>query len=117
LKTLILGTALLLALPAAAAAQTATPAPLLPQPLVVMPVQGLHGISNVDQADAERERLRRDGAGTPTERRERAERLAVLVNGGQCQAAHDAALEERDRVMAARIARVCRPAAAADSAS
>jgi hypothetical protein len=117
MKTLILGAALLLALPAAATAQTATPAPLLPQPLVVMRAPNLYGISAFDQSDVERERLRRDGAGTPTERRERAERLAALVNSGQCQAAHDAALQERDRVMAARIDQVCRPATAADSAS
>jgi hypothetical protein len=38
---------------------------------------------------------------------ERAERLAALVNAGQCHEAHRIALAEGDNAMAQRIATVC----------
>ncbi len=41
------------------------------------------------------------------ERWRRAERLAELVNNGQCKTAHRIALEEGDEVMAARIVTAC----------
>lgn len=116
MKIVILGAALFLALPAVAAAQSTTPTPPTVPPRVrPMPIPGLYppGLNGFDQSHVEMERLRRDGAGTRAQRRERAERLAALVNSGQCQAAHDAAIQERDRVMAERIGNVCRPAAIA----
>lgn len=113
MKIVILGAALLMALPAVAVAQAAKPALYVPPPLVVMHVPGQPGISGLYQSDQEMERLRRDGSGTRAERRERAERLAALINNGQCQAAHDAAIQEHDQVMAERIGDVCRPATTA----
>ena len=108
MKALILGAGLLLALPAAAAAQSA-PEPSLPSasvPRLVIPGNLSRGYE-----PREMERLRRDGGGTSSQRRERAERLAELVNSGQCQAAHDIAVREGDRIMAERIGDVCRPSA------
>ena len=109
MKALLVGASLLLILPAAAAAQSANMSPIPLPPPAAKSIVSSTGINGFDQSRLAAERLRRDGAGTPTQRRERAGRLAEMVNSGQCQAAHDTALRERDRVMAERISEVCHP--------
>jgi hypothetical protein len=112
MKALLLGASLLLAFPAAAAAQSAPGATSVPPPpsasvgRLVIP-----GNLSTGYEPREMARLRRDGGGTSSQRRERAERLVALVNSGQCQAAHDIAVREGDRIMAERIGDVCRPSA------
>ena len=108
MKVLLLGASLLLAFPAAAAAQSATTGSL-PSPPPPIRIPGMVDSTPFDQTSAQVARLRRDGGGTPSQRRERAARLAELVNSGQCQAAHDIAVREGDRIMAERIGDVCRP--------
>lgn len=109
MKALLLGASLLLAFPAAAAAQSANSGPSLPPPPPNIRVSGMINSVAFEPTAAQSARLRRDGGGTSSQRRERAERLAEMVNSGQCQAAHDIAVREGDRIMAERIGDVCRP--------
>lgn len=110
MKILVLAAGFLLALPAAAAAQSATKGPSLPS-------SSLNTIDGFRSTHRDMVEYRRNAGGTWTQRRERAERLVVLVNSGQCEAARDEALLEGDRIMAARIEEVCQPAAAAAATS
>lgn len=99
-----------LALPVTATAQQA-PASQYPVATSHQPVIQRSQIAvyadPLGQTESMRDRLRMARAGSPAERRERAARLAELVNAGECEAAQRAAVAERDNVMAERISQVC----------
>lgn len=109
MKAFFLGIAVL-ALPVAATAQQA-PASQHPVATSYSPVIQRSSIppytGDMGLTESMRERLQSARAGSPEERRERAARLAELVNAGQCEAARSVAVAEHDLPMADRIAEVC----------
>lgn len=97
--------------PAVSLAQTApppTPAPAPPPPRNLTPSfassSGVEGEIHRQNMDS---RARQAVQNTSPGRMSRAERVAEMINAGDCAGAHALALAENDRRLARRVAQVC----------
>lgn len=111
MRTLVLMSAGLILSASTAVAQTPPPPPPVQTPRPVPPPLPVDGYLTFNAAlqDSLRNSPEAVSAQENRERWKRAERLAELINQGQCKTAHRIATQEGDEVMAARIVTACTP--------
>ncbi len=109
-------TGLLMLIPASTLAQTTTPQPNLPQSVQLVPSTHAYMVAASPVPgpldwDANRQRVndrtRQVLDNTSPARLDRAERVAALLDAGDCSAAQALAIQENDRRLARRVGTIC----------